>query len=98
MKQAAKIQRQMEQKQAELAERVIEASSGGGAVTVSMTCDNSKVTAIKISKESVDPDDVEMLEDLVLSAINAAIEKAKEISNEEMGKLTAGMNLPPGIM
>lgn len=97
MKQAAKIQRQMEQKQAELAERVIEASSGGGAVTVSITCDSSKITGIKISPDSVDPQDVEMLQDLVLTAINAAMEKAKEISNEEMGKLTAGMNIP-GLM
>ncbi len=97
MKQAAKIQRQMEQKQAELAEKTIEVSSGGGAVTISMTCDSSKVTAIKIDPDSVDPDDVEMLQDLVVSAINSAIEKTKEISNEEMGKLTSGMSLP-GLM
>jgi hypothetical protein len=94
MKQAAKIQRQMEQKQAELAERVIEASSGGGAVTVSITCDCSKVTSIKINPESVDASDIEMLEDLVVTAMNAAMEKAKQISNDEMGELTSGMSLP----
>ena len=97
MKHAAKIQRQMEQKQAELAEKTIEVSSGGGAVTTSMTCDSSKVPAINIAPDSVDPDDVEMLQDLVVSAINSAIEKTKEISNEEMGKLTSGMSLP-GLM
>lgn len=94
MKQAAKIQRQMEQKQAELAERTIEISSGGGAVKVTMTCDSSKITDIKIDPDSIDPDDVEMLQDMVLTAVNSAIEQTKEISNEEMGKLTSGMSLP----
>lgn len=94
MKQAAKIRSQMEQKQAELAERTLEISSGGGAVKITMTCDSSKVTQIKIDPGSVDPDDVEMLEDLVLTAVNSAIEQTKEISNEEMGQVTSGLSLP----
>ena len=97
MKQAARIQRQMEEKQAELAERVVEASSGGGAVKVALRCDGSKVDRIEIDPSALNPEDKEVLEDMIVSALNAALENGREISNEEMGALTGGVNLP-GLM
>ena len=91
-----KLQKQMEQKQAELAERVVEASVGGGKVTVEATC-GGEIVSIKISPDVVDPEDVEMLEDLILSGVKQAIDKGKATAAEEMGQLTAGMPLPPGM-
>ena len=93
MKQAGRIQRQMEQAQADLAERTVETTSGGGAVKVTAKCDG-RLKAISINPESIDQEDISLLEDLVLSAVNSALDQAKEISDEEMGKLTQGLSIP----
>lgn len=93
MKQAARMQQQMEQVQAELAKRTVEATSGGGAVKVTAKCDGL-LGSIKIDPQALNPDDAQLLEDMIVSAANQALGEAKEISNAEMGKVTAGMNLP----
>src|SRR3954469_1055162 len=96
MKQAARMQQQMEQIQSDLAKRTVEASSGGGAVKVIAKCDGS-LSSIKIDPQAVNPGDAQLLEDMVLTAVNQALAQAKEISNTEMSKATAGMSLP-GLM
>lgn len=93
MKQAQKMQKQMEDMQKELETKEFEASVGGGAVVVKVT-GKKEVTAINIKPEVVDADDVEMLEDLVMSAVNEALRKAEEETTSKMGKLTGGM---PGL-
>ena len=93
MKQAQKLQRDMEQAQKELETKEFEASVGGGAVVVKVN-GKKEVLAINIKEEVVDPDDVEMLEDLVLSAVNEALKKAEDETANKMGKLTGGMNIP----
>ena len=93
MKQAQKLQKEMAQAQQELEEKEFEASVGGGAVLVKVN-GKKEVLSIKIKEEVVDPDDVEMLEDLVLSAVNEALKKADEETANKMGKLTGGMNIP----
>ncbi len=92
-KQAAGMQKKMEEVQASLKERVIETSSGGGMVTVHVN-GRQEILSIKIDKEVVDPDDVQMLEDLILAAVSQALKKSQEMYQEEMGKLTGGMNIP----
>ena len=96
MKQAAKMQEQMAQAQAELAEKTVTATAGGGKVTVVAT-GGGDVVSIKIDKSVVDPEDVEMLEDLILTGVKKAIEDGKALQQSEMSKLTAGMGLPPGL-
>ena len=96
MKQAARMQQQMEQVQTALAARTIDATSGGGAVKVTVRCDGT-IASIKIDPQAVTPSDVTLLEDMVLTAANQALAQAKEISNTEMGKVTQGLNLP-GMM
>ena len=96
MKQAAKMQQQMEQIQAQLAARTVETTSGGGAVKVVAKCDGS-LAAIKIDPQALNPSDAQLVEDMILTAANQALSQAKEISNTEMGKATAGFNLP-GLM
>jgi DNA-binding YbaB/EbfC family protein len=93
MKQAARMQQQMEQVQASLASRTVEATSGGGAVKVVARCDGS-IASIKIDPQALNPADAPLLEDMVVTAANQALAQAKEISNSEMGKITSGMNLP----
>ena len=93
MKQAQKLQRDMEQAQKELETKEFEASVGGGAVLVKVN-GKKEVLSINIKEEVVDPDDVEMLEDLVLSAVNEALKKADEETSSKMGKLTGGLNIP----
>ena len=93
MKQAARVQQQIEQTQAQLASRTVEASSGGGAVKVVAKCDGS-VASIKISPQAVNPADAQLLEDMVLAAVNQALEQAKNIANAEMSKATQGFSLP----
>jgi DNA-binding YbaB/EbfC family protein len=93
MKQAARMQQQMEQVQAQLAARTVEATSGGGAVKVTAKCDGS-LAAIKIDPQAINPADAQLLEDMVLAAANQALSQAREISNTEMGKVTAGLSLP----
>jgi len=96
MKQAARMQQQMEQIQAELAARTVEATSGGGAVKVTAKCDGT-LAAIKIDPQALNPSDAQLVEDMILTAVNQALGQAKEISNAEMGKATAGFSLP-GLM
>lgn len=96
MKQAQRMQQQMEQIQSELARRTVEATSGGGAVKVVAKCDGS-IASIKIDPQAINPSDAQLLEDLILTAANQALGQAKEISTAEMGKATAGFNLP-GLM
>lgn len=96
MKQAAKIQRQMEQVQSELAIRTVEATSGGGAVKVAARGDGT-MASIKIDPQALNPADAQLLEDMLLSAINTALTQAKDMSSQEMGKLTNGLSIP-GLM
>ena len=96
MKQAMRAQAQAEQVQAELAERTVEATSGGGAVKVVAKCDGT-VQSIKVDPEALSPDDAEMLEDMLLSAVNSAISQGQEIQKNEMAKITSGMGLPGGM-
>ena len=93
MKQAARVQRQMEEVQTALANRTVEASSGGGAVKVVAKCDGT-IASIKIDPQAANPADVQLLEDMILTAVNSGLTQAREISNNEMGKVTQGMNLP----
>lgn len=90
MKQAQKMQQQMENVQAALGEKTLEITSGGGAVKVVIT-GKKIIQEIKINPEVVDPEDVEMLEDLILSAVNEAVRQAGELSNSEMKKITGGL-------
>lgn len=96
MKQAARIQKQLEAKQAELAAKTVEATSGGGAVKVVARCDGT-IASIKMDPQAVNPADVSMLEDLVMTAANNALAQAKEIQNQEMGTVAGGLSLP-GLM
>ena len=82
---------------AALATKTVGVSVGGGNVTVTAN-GLGDILAIKISKQAVDPEDVEMLEDLVLTGVKQAIEKGKGMAQSEMGKMTAGLGLPPGMM
>ena len=96
MKQAQQLQNKMTKLQEEMAEKTIEATAGGGMVKV-VANGKQQVVSIQIEKEVVDPDDVEMLQDLILAAVNDALNRAQEMVSEEMNKLTGGMNLP-GMM
>jgi DNA-binding YbaB/EbfC family protein len=98
MKQAQEFQSKMAQLQEELKEKTVEASSGGGMVTV-VVDGQQEIRSVKIDPEVIDPDDIEMLQDLIMAAVNDGLTKAKEMANEEMGKLTGGLNLPniPGL-
>lgn len=93
MKQMQKMQKQMAEAQEKLGEEKIEGTSGGGMVTVVVT-GHKEVVDVQIKPEAVDPDDVEMLQDLVLAAVNDALKKAEELTNNTMGQFTKGMNLP----
>ena len=93
VKQAQKLQAKMLKMQEELAERTVETSSGGGMIRVTAN-GKQQVVSILIEKEVVDPDDVEMLQDLILAAVNDALAKSQEMVSTEMGKLTGGMNIP----
>jgi DNA-binding YbaB/EbfC family protein len=96
MKQAQQLQAKMLKLQEELAEKTVETSAGGGMVRV-VANGRQQLVSIQIEKEVVDPDDVEMLQDLILAAANDALTKAQEMATEEMNKLTGGLNLP-GMM
>jgi len=93
MKQAARMQQQMEEVQSQLAAKTVEATSGGGAVKVIAKCDGT-IASVKIDPQALNPNDAQLLEDMILTAANQALGQAKEISNAEMGKVTAGLNLP----
>ena len=96
LKQAQRAQEQMQEIQAQLANRTVEATIGGGAVKVVARCDGS-VASIKIDPKAINPADAQLLEDMILSAVNQAITQAGEVSRTEMSKATAGLNLP-GLM
>ncbi len=96
MKQAQQLQSKMLKLQEELAEKTVETTSGGGMVKV-VANGRQQVVSIQIEKEVVDPDDLEMLQDLILAAINDALIKSQEMVSGEMSKLTGGMNIP-GLM
>jgi DNA-binding YbaB/EbfC family protein len=93
MKQAQRMQQQMEEVQARLAVQTVEATSGGGAVKVVAKCDGNLVS-IKIDPQALNPSDAQIVEDMILTAANQALTKAREISNTEMGKVTSGFSLP----
>jgi len=93
LKQAQKLQKQMQDMQGELEEKEFTATSGGGVVSA-VANGKKEILSIKIKREAVDKDDVEMLEDLILTAVNEAIKKAENETSEEMKKITGGMNMP----
>lgn len=93
MKQMQKMQKKMAEAQEELGQEKIEGTAGGGMVTVVVT-GHKEVVEVRINPEAVDPDDVEMLQDLVLTATNDALKRVEELTNNTMGQFTKGMNLP----
>ncbi|MGG0412425.1 YbaB/EbfC family nucleoid-associated protein [Peribacillus simplex] len=93
MKQMQKMQKKMAEAQEELGEKKIEGTAGGGMVTVVVT-GHKEIVDVVIKPEVVDPDDIDMLQDLVLAATNDALKKAEELTNQTMGQFTKGMNLP----
>ncbi len=96
MKQAKKIQEKMASMQAELESRTVEATAGGGMVTVVVN-GKFEILSLKIDKEVVNPEDVDMLQDLIIAAVNEGIRKAQEMASAEMAKITGGFNIP-GLM
>ena len=96
MKQATRMQQQIEEVQAQLASKTVEATSGGGAVKVVAKCDGT-LASVKIDPQALNPSDAQILEDMILTATNQALNQAKEISNTEMGKVTQGFSMP-GLM
>jgi DNA-binding YbaB/EbfC family protein len=90
------MQADMQQAQEELGQRIVEATAGGGKITVTAN-GAGDILSIKISKDVVDPNDVEMLEDLVLTGVQKAIAEGRALMQAEMGKITGGMGLPPGL-
>lgn len=93
LKQAQKMQEELQKQQEEMEATEFSATVGGGAVTATVT-GRKALSALTIAKEAVDPDDVEMLQDMIISAVNEAMKKVDEKNAESMGKLTGGMNLP----
>ncbi len=93
LKQAQKMQAQMMQLQEELAQKTVETSAGGGMVRVTAN-GKQQIVALEIEKEVVDPEDVDMLQDLILAAVNDALTQSQEMVSAEMGKLTGGLNIP----
>ena len=96
MKQAQQLQNKMAKMQEEMAEKTIEASAGGGMIKV-VANGRQEILSIHIEKEVVDPQDVEMLQDLILAAVNEALTQSQKMVSDEMSKLTGGMNIP-GLM
>ena len=96
MKQAKQMQRQMEELQAGLEEKTLEITAGGGAVRVVIN-GKKQIKDLEISQDVVDPDDIEMLQDLIIGAVNEAIRQMEEKVNSEMSRLTGGMGLPGGL-
>ncbi|HHX10985.1 MAG TPA: YbaB/EbfC family nucleoid-associated protein [Firmicutes bacterium] len=93
MKEAQKLQAEMKRIEEELAGKEVEGTAGGGMVKATVTC-GLEVKAIEIDPEVVDPDDIEMLQDLIVAAVNAAISNARQVSEQEMSKVTGGLNMP----
>ncbi|MBF0201439.1 MAG: YbaB/EbfC family nucleoid-associated protein [Desulfamplus sp.] len=93
MKQAQKLQKKMLKMQEELSSKTVEATAGGGMVKV-VANGSQKIVSITLEEEIVDPEDIEMLQDLILAATNDALNKSQEMVSSEMGKLTGGLNIP----
>ncbi len=93
LRQAQQMQAKLIKAQEELEKATVEASSGGGVVTV-VVSGQQQLRSIKISPEAVDPDDIEMLEDLIMAAVNEGMEKAKELAASQIGAITGGLNIP----
>ncbi|MGE5577680.1 MAG: YbaB/EbfC family nucleoid-associated protein [Syntrophothermus sp.] len=93
LKQVQKMQADMARVQEELKDKTVEAAAGGGAVKV-VANGHLQISSVTIAPEAVDPEDVEMLQDLVLAAVNEALRKAQEMAAAEMAKITGGMNIP----
>lgn len=96
MKQAGKMKEQMEKLQAEVGEKEIEASAGGGMVTVTAKA-KGEISSIKIEPELLEDNDIDMLQDLITAAVNDALNRGQELMKEEVGKMAGGMGLPPGL-
>jgi nucleoid-associated protein EbfC len=97
LKQLQQMQAKMAKVQEELGEKTVTGTAGGGMVEV-LVNGHQKVLSVAVKPEVIDPADVEMLQDLVLAAVNDAMDKARELATKEMGAVTAGMGLPPGLM
>ena len=97
IRQAQKMQQQMKEAQEQLQESEVTATAGGGAVTVTV-CGAKQITNIEINPDVIDPDDAEMLQDLVMAAVNEALRQMEEIAAAEMNKLTGSLGLPPGLL
>ena len=97
MKKVQKLQADMAKLQEELKKRTLEVTAGGGAVKIVISGEK-EIQSLKISPEAVDPEDVEMLEDLLIAAFNEAVKNVDEMTSAEMGKLTGGVNLPKGML
>ena len=93
MKQVQKMQDEMEKNQKDLEEKIVEASSGGGAVTARMN-GKRELVELKIEEDIVDPEDMEMLEDLIIAAVNSALTDIEKIQDDAVSKLTGGLNIP----
>ena len=93
MKQARKMQEQLASVQANLSETTVDASAGGGMVKVTVNGD-MQLVSVKIDPEAVDPDDIEMLEDMIVAAVNEAVRGVNEIASKQMGAITGGLNIP----
>jgi DNA-binding YbaB/EbfC family protein len=93
IRQAQQLQARLEKAQQELETATVEASAGGGVVTVTVS-GKLKIESVAIDPQAVDPDDVEMLEELVMAAANEALQKAQDLAQEKMGAITGGMNIP----
>lgn len=93
MRQARKMQEQLAAAQETIAQSTVDASAGGGMVKVTVSGD-MQVTSLKIDPEAIDPEDVEMLEDMVMAAVNEALRGVGELANRQMGAVTGGLNIP----
>ncbi|MCA9869624.1 MAG: YbaB/EbfC family nucleoid-associated protein [Caldilineae bacterium] len=97
MQQIRQLQEEMARTQESLGDESVEVSVGGGVVTMVMT-GHQRLESVTIQPDILDPDDVEMLQDLVVAAVNEAIEQSQQLASERMGALTSGLNLPPGLL
>ena len=98
MKQVQAMQRKLNKAQEELAQKDVTGSAGGGMITAVVNGGGTEVRSISINPEAVDPDDVEMLQDMVVAAVNEALRAAKELEAETMGGIAGGLGLPPGLI
>lgn len=98
MKQAQAMQRKLLQAQEQLAAQEVTGSAGGGMVTAVVNGSGTEVKSISVNPDAVDPDDVEMLQDMVVAAVNEALRSAKDLETETMGGVAGGLGLPPGLL